>query len=153
MVTTRRQNVLVSLVLFFALNFVFNSMLMHMQAIVHANDLSILLLVFLSLEDDSRPRIRSVWRYSRHKGFLQNHLLQSYTTKMFRDRLRINKESFFFMCQFLEPHIKKKDTQMTESIDVQTRIAVTLVRLATGNTLSMIGDLYGIAESTTSVIV
>ena len=55
MVTTRRQNVLVSLVLFFALKFVFNSMLMHMQAVVHANDLSILLLVFLSLEDDSRP--------------------------------------------------------------------------------------------------
>ena len=72
---------------------------------------------------------------------------------MFRDRLRVNKESFFFLCQFLEPHIKKKNTQMTKSIDVQTRVAVTLSRLATGNTLSMIGDLYGIAQSTTSIIV
>ena len=39
---------------------------------------------------------------------------------------------------------------MTKSIDVETRLAVTL---ATGNTLSMIGDLYGLGISTTSVIV
>ena len=61
---------------------------------------------------------------------------------MFRDRFRINKETFFFLCQFLKPHMRKKNTQMTKGIDVQTRVAVTLARLATGNTLPMIGDLY-----------
>ena len=48
---------------------------------------------------------------------------------------------------------QKKNTQITRSINVGTRVAVTLARLATSNTLSMIGDLYGIAESTMFVIV
>ena len=42
---------------------------------------------------------------------------------------------------------------MTASVDVETIVDVTLARLATGNTLSMIGDLYGIAENTAFVIV
>ena len=153
MATNRRQNVLVSLVLVLALKLVFNSILMRMQAAQHLNDLSILLMVFLSEEDDLRPRIRTLWRHNRQQGFLQNQLLGGYTENMFQDRLRVNKQTFFFLCQFLEPYIQKKNTQMTRSIDVETRVAVTLARLATGNTLSMIGDLYGTAESTVSVIV
>ena len=65
----------------------------------------------------------------------------------------MNKETFFFLCQFLEPHIGKKNTHMTKSIDVETRLAVILPRLATSNTLSMIGDLYGLGICTTFVIV
>jgi hypothetical protein len=42
---------------------------------------------------------------------------------------------------------------MNPGIDVQTQVAVTLHRLATGNTLSTIGDLYGISENVASVIV
>ena len=42
---------------------------------------------------------------------------------------------------------------MTASVDVETIVDVTLTRLATVNILSMIGDLYGIVESTASVIV
>ena len=72
---------------------------------------------------------------------------------MFKDRLRINKETFQFLCQVLDQHIRKKNTQMNESIDVQTRVALILSRLATGNSLSMIGDLYKKAMSTTFVIV
>ena len=83
MVTTPRQNVLVSLVLCLALKFVFNSILTNMQAAIHSNEVSILLMVFLSLEDDSRPRIRSLGRHNRLKGFLHNHLLGSYTDNMF----------------------------------------------------------------------
>jgi hypothetical protein len=39
------------------------------------------------------------------------------------------------------------------SVDVESHIAVTLHRLTTRNTLSTIADLYGIGESTASVIV
>ncbi len=67
--------------------------------------------------------------------------------------MRINKQTFFFVCEILGPCIKKHDTLMTASVDVETRVVVTLARFAIGNTLSMIGDLYGIVESTTSVII
>jgi hypothetical protein len=42
---------------------------------------------------------------------------------------------------------------MNPNIDVQTRVAIILHRLVTVNTLSTIGDLYGISESAASVIV
>ena len=67
--------------------------------------------------------------------------------------MRVNKKTFSFLCETLGPSIKKFDTPMTTSVDVETRVVVTLARLATGNTLSMIGYLYGIAEITASVIV
>ena len=72
---------------------------------------------------------------------------------MFQDRMRVNKDTFSFLCETLGPNIKKFDTPMTANVDVETRVVVVLVMLATCNTLSMIGDLYGIAESTASVIV
>ena len=68
-VTMQKQNVLVSLVLCLAMKFVFNCKIKKMQAITNSNDLSILLMVFLALEDDSRPQIWSLHRHSRQKGF------------------------------------------------------------------------------------
>ena len=116
-----------------------------------SNDLSILLIVHTFLEDNSQ--IKSVWRFKRQLRFMRNKLLGSYSNKMLRDRMRVNKETFSFLCETLRPSIKKFDTPMTASVDAETRVAVTFARLATGNTLSMIGDLYGIDASTAFVIV
>ena len=62
----------------------------------------------------------------------------------------INKRNINFLCEIVGPSIKKLDTPMTTRIDVETRVAITLARLAIGNTWSMIGGLYGSVESTTS---
>jgi hypothetical protein len=51
------------------------------------------------------------------------------------------------------PSIGKISTPMNQTIDVDTCVAITFTRLATGNTLSTIANLYGIIKSTTSVIV
>ena len=51
------------------------------------------------------------------------------------------------------PKIKKIDTSMTSSVYVETWIALIIARLATDNSLSIIGDLYTMSESTTLVIV
>ena len=42
---------------------------------------------------------------------------------------------------------------MRNAISVETRIAISLSRLGTGNGQLLIGDLYGVAESTVSIIV
>ena len=122
-----------------------------MQCSMLSNDLSILLIISTFLEDNSQ--IRSIWRFKRQQGFLRNHLLGSYSYKMFRDQIKINKETFSLLCEILGPSIKKFDTPMTPNVDIATKVVVTLARLATGNKLSMIGDLYGIAQSTASVII
>jgi hypothetical protein len=85
--------------------------------------------------------------------FLRNQLLGNYSNKMFRDRMRVNKETFLFLYETLGPSIKDFDTPMTTSVDVESIVVVILARLATSNTLYMIGDLYGIVESTISVII
>ena len=60
--------------------------------------------------------------------------------------MRVNKNTFSFLCETLGPSIKKFDTPMITSVNVDTIVVVTLARLATGNTLSMIEDLYGIVK-------
>ena len=50
------------------------------------------------------------------------------------------------------PSISKISTHMNQIVDVETCVAITLTRLAVGNTLSTITDLYGVAKSTISVI-
>ena len=51
------------------------------------------------------------------------------------------------------PSIGKISTQINQTIDAETRVAVTFNRLLVRNTLSTIADLYGIAENTTSIII
>ena len=42
---------------------------------------------------------------------------------------------------------------MRETISVENKIAMSLQRLGTGNTLCTVGEVYGVAESTISEIV
>ena len=148
---TRRKNMMFSLVFFIALKMAFNYILILMQCSMFSNDLSILFIVFGFLEDDFQTI--TVWRFKRQQGFLCNQILGSYSIKMFRDRMTVNKETFLFLCEKLGPNIKKFDTPMTANVDVETIVVVTLARLATDNTLFMIGDLYGIVKSIVSVVV
>jgi hypothetical protein len=150
---SQRQKILISLVLFLGLKAVFYSILSLMETSMLGNDLAILLMATIIMEENTRPRVRTVWKHRRQQGFLQNQLLGSYSDKLFRSRLRLNKQTFFFLCQILMPSIGKISTHMNQTVDVETRVAITLTRLATGNTLSTIADLYGVAESTASVIV
>lgn len=92
-------------------------------------------------------------KYRRQEGYFQNQLLGNYSNKMFQNHLRVNKQTFSFLCQILGPTIGKITTLMNPSVYVESCIAAILHRLAIRNTLSIIVDLYGIGESTTSVIV
>jgi hypothetical protein len=144
---------MVSLLLFMALRAVFHSLLSLIQTAMLGNNLAAMLIFVIIMEENARPRELTVWKYRRQERFLQNQLLGSYSDKMFRNCLKINKQTFFFLCQILRPTIGKMTTPLNPVIDVETRVAVTLHRLATGNTLATIADLYGIGESTASVIV
>ena len=72
---------------------------------------------------------------------------------MIKKMLRLNFDTFVYLCEVLRPMLQRDGTRMKLGIDVKTQIDVTLSRLSTKNTLKMCKKMYGLVESTTSVIV
>jgi hypothetical protein len=95
----------------------------------------------------------SIWSHARQVGFTDRFLLGSFIERMFKQRTRVSHGTFRFLCEKLDLFLKKKDTRMRAAISVETRIAVSLCRLGTGNRLLLVGEVYGIAQCTTSCIV
>jgi hypothetical protein len=95
----------------------------------------------------------SIWSHARQVGFMDRFLLGSFIERMFKQRTRVNYGTFRFLCEKLGPFLKKKDTCTRATISVETRIAVSLCRLGTGNGLLLVGEVYGIAECTVSCII
>ena len=151
---TRHERVLVSLVYVLALKYILLSF--HLVALTTINQ-SMMIMLFLIVESNARPRFRSLWRYGRVKGFVQRHFISGQTSffspQMIKERLRLSSDTFVYLCEVLSPMLQKDKPRMELGIDVETQVAVTLSRLSTGNTLRMCGEMYGLAESTTSIIV
>jgi hypothetical protein len=72
---------------------------------------------------------------------------------MFKQRTWVFHATLRFLCTKLDLFLEKKNTCMRVAILVEARIAVSLCRLNTGNWLLLIGEVYGIAECTTSCFV
>jgi len=58
-----------------------------------------------------------------------------------------------YLCEVLRPMLQRGGIRMELGIDIETQVVITLSWLSTKNTLRMCGDMYGLAESTTSIIV
>jgi len=98
-------------------------------------------------------RERGVWSIQRQEGFFDRHLMDSYTKLMFKRRTRVSHRTFHFLCVELGPFLKKNDTKFRNAISVEKRIAISLIRLGSGNGLQIVGDLFGVAKCTVSGIV
>jgi hypothetical protein len=109
--------------------------------------------IFSILWESMEREERSIWSHARQVGFMDCFLLGSFTEWMFKQRTRVSHGTFRFLCEKLGPFLKKKDIRMRVAIFVETRIAVSLCRLGTGNGLLLIGEVYGIAECIASCIV
>ena len=78
---------------------------------------------------------------------------QNWDDEAFKERLRINRATFQFILDEIEEQLVKEPTLFKpEPIPPDTQLAITLYRLAHGCTYSTVGDLFGVAESTASVI-
>ena len=72
---------------------------------------------------------------------------------MFKQITRVCHNTFKFLCERLGPYLQRKTTRMRETIAVDNKVAMSLQRLRTINTLYTIGVIYGVAESIISKIV
>ena len=151
---TRRERVLVSLVDVLVLKYI---LLSFKEVLLTSVNQSLMMMLFLISEANTRPRSRSLWRYGRVKGFVQRHFISgqafSFSPQMIKVKLRLSYDTFVYLCEVLRPMLQRGGTRMELGIDVKTQVVVTLSRLSTGNTLRMCGEMYDLAESTTSIIV
>ena len=92
-----------------------------------------------------------MWKFDRSSGYVSQNFLGSYNPKIFKDRVRVNKP--IYLCHLFGPMLSKKDTKLRFCIPIECRIYLTLHRLATGDTLHTLADLYGILKSSASIIV
>jgi hypothetical protein len=104
----------------------------------------------------SARRPRRLWAHDRglnRPGFFDQNLLGSFNTREFKARMRIDVSSFEYLCSTLAPLLTRQDTNMRGAIPVQVKVAVAISRLATGNSMQTIADLYKIGLSTSQVTV
>jgi hypothetical protein len=61
--------------------------------------------------------------------------------------------TFEFLCQKFSASLQRKHTHFILAIPLETRVVVALARIGSGNSLQMVGEVYGITKNTISIIV
>ena len=101
-------------------------------------------------------RPRRLWAHERgmgQPGFFDRNLLGSFNSREFKARMRMDVSTFEYLCSNLAPALFKQDTNMRPAIPVEVKVAVAISRLATGNSMQTIADLYRIGLSTSQLAV
>ena len=101
-------------------------------------------------------RPRRLWAHERglHRtGFFDQNLLGSFNAREFKGRMRMDVSTFEYLCSCLAPCLQRKDTAMRLAVPVQVKVAVAISRLATGNSMQSIANLYKIGLSTSQLAV
>ena len=67
--------------------------------------------------------------------------------------MRMDISTFEYLCCTLAPDLERQDTRLRLAIPVQVKVAVSISRLATGNSMKCIADLYKIGLSSSQLAV
>jgi hypothetical protein len=150
----RRHKVLVCLVFFMAIRYVFSVVAILQQLALAQHYSAMTVMYAIMVEGDGVSRVaRNVWMRDRTTFFLENQLFGSYTSHLFRQHTRLLPETFEYLCGVLAPSLYRVDTNMRCAIPLKARVALSLCRLCSGNSLRGCAEIYGVHESTASIIV
>ncbi len=94
-----------------------------------------------------------VWAFEKQSGFTDQFLLRSCTKNMFKKRIRIFHNTFRYFCENLGSYLKKQHTSIKNPISMEDKVVMSLIWLGSGNGLQLVGDLFGVAKGTISMIV
>ncbi|CAG7733999.1 unnamed protein product [Allacma fusca] len=109
---------------------------------------------FANLEEwDSLPAKRLWVKEERGDGFWSQVDKDEVSEEAFRSSFHMSRETFNFLYNELEEHLKKSNTTMRESIPGKKRLAATLFRLATNAEYHKVANSFGIGKSTTTSLV
>ena len=149
----RREHILVLLSICMVMKYVIVGILALQKVAIFEHNVQMMMDAVFLMEKRRASSQRTCWKWQHYEGFLDCTLLGSGLEEVFRKRCRVNLSTFKYLCNLLGPVLGKKNTRLKDSVSVECRVAITLYCLGSGNTLIMIADLFGLRESTTSVIV
>jgi hypothetical protein len=109
--------------------------------------------LFFSKFVDMPLRVQSIWRYERTIGYMKNQLFRSFSEKMFQQHIWLSFDTFRALIRVVGPSLERKNTNMRENIHLEIKVTMVFARLDNEKSLQMCGKVYGIVESTTSIIV
>ena len=107
-----------------------------------------LLRVFTAFALQGRRPRRIAWVLPRPQYWFDNLLNSNALNMWWRENFRVTRETFHFICTAVAPVIRRQDTILRAAIPVETRTALGLWRLATGDSYRSCGLMFGIAKST-----
>ncbi len=84
---------------------------------------------------------------------MEAQLLGSYLVKMFRQRTILILTFFCYLCSIVVPSLSRVDFRVISCIIIKRQVAIALLCLGSGNTLQICGEVYGMNEGITSIIV
>ena len=111
------------------------------------------LLLFMNISLLVTPVYRDIWVKTRSCEWWDRIVMANFNDRDWIENFRMQKSTFFYICNLLRPHIQKRDTNMRHAITVEKRVAVTLWRLATNVEYRTIGHLFGISRASVCCIV
>ncbi|KAK1413845.1 hypothetical protein QVD17_29581 [Tagetes erecta] len=91
---------------------------------------------------------RRLWVKERSKAMWEHYNSDECSDDEFKKVFRMSKATFNMICDELDSAVTKKDTMLRLAIPVRQRVAVCLYRLATGDPLRTVSNLFGLGIST-----
>ena len=116
----------------------------------HLQQLGCLTLALHGFKLLSGRQQQRLWAHDRglHRPrFFDQILLGSFNEREFKGRMRMDISTFEYLCCTLAPDLQTQDTRLRLAIPVQVKVVVSISRLATGNSMQSIADLYKIGLS------
>ncbi|EFJ15670.1 hypothetical protein SELMODRAFT_422535 [Selaginella moellendorffii] len=112
------------------------------------NDKTLVAQILSDEEEDEdklcRPQCITTWR---------KFFMELYDPGQWKQKLRMEKTTFFGLCGILEAEICKQDTNFRRAVPVDVRLGVTLYKLFKNTNYSDLSDKFGIGGATTHDIV
>ncbi|XP_071962759.1 uncharacterized protein [Antedon mediterranea] len=90
----------------------------------------------------------SIWSRNRSTQWWDIDCLMQYDDQQWYANFRMTRGPFHLLCNQLHPHIVRMDTRMRRPVSVIKLVAMTLYRLATGESFRTISNLFGVGMTT-----
>ncbi|XP_066286931.1 uncharacterized protein [Branchiostoma lanceolatum] len=102
---------------------------------------------------EARQVDRRIGAYPRSSDWWQGIALDTFDDAQWYRRFRMRRNTFVLLLNDLEPVLRRTDTRMRNAITAETRLAIGIYWLASGDLLRTVADLFGVSEGSVSNIV
>jgi len=150
---SKKERILVLFSIFMVIKYVIVCILALQKLAIFEQNVQMMMMAIFIVQGWRVNVQRKHWQIPRYGGFLEYERKRTFWDGDFRKQMRVSQFTFQYLCTLLGPALKKKDIHFKESISVEQKISIILSRLATCNSLQMIGDLFGAGLNMTSITV